>query len=131
MRYQRGMETRGTHTSRAEWQKRIERWRESGLTAEQFATELGINAGTLKYWKYRIGKDSTAGLATEQKPRRSKTPRAASLVEVHAATMIASSSSSSSSSSFVLELREGRRLQIPSQFDAPALERLLSVLERR
>ena len=122
MRYQRGMETRGTHFGRAEWQKRIERWRESGLTAEQFATELGINAGTLKYWKYRIGKDSTAGLATEQKPRRSKTPCAASLVEVHA---------SSSSSSFVLELGEGRRLQIPSQFDAPALQRLLSVLERR
>ena len=121
------METRGTHTSRAEWQKRIERWRESGLTAEQFATELGINAGTLKYWKYRIGKDSkdsTAGLATEQKPRRSKTPRATSLVEVQAATMVAPSS-------FVLELGRDRRLQIPSQFEAPALERLLSVLERR
>lgn len=117
------METRGTHTSRAEWQKRIERWRDSGLTAEQFATELGINAGTLKYWKYRIGKDSTAGVAAEQKPRRSKVPRAASLVEVHAATMVVSSP-------FVLELGETRRLQIPAQFDVPALERLLSVLER-
>jgi len=34
-------------TSRAEWQKRIERWSDSGLSAEQFAAELGINAGTL------------------------------------------------------------------------------------
>jgi hypothetical protein len=37
-------------TSREEWQKRVERWRDSGLTAEQFAGELGINAGTLKFW---------------------------------------------------------------------------------
>jgi hypothetical protein len=44
------METR-THMSRAEWQKRVERWRDSGLSAEQFAAELGINAGTLKYRK--------------------------------------------------------------------------------
>jgi hypothetical protein len=28
----------------------VERWRDSGLTAEQFAGELGINAGTLKFW---------------------------------------------------------------------------------
>lgn len=118
------METRGTHTKRAEWQKRIERWRESGLTAEQFATELGINAGTLKYWKYRIGKNSSAGMALEPKRRPSKAPRAASLVEVHAATIVAASP-------FVLELGEARRLQIPAQFDAPALERLLSVLEPR
>jgi hypothetical protein len=34
--------------SRDEWAKRVERWRDSGLRAEQFAAELGINAGTLK-----------------------------------------------------------------------------------
>jgi hypothetical protein len=39
-----------SRTSAEEWQKRIEQWRESGLTAAQFATELGINAGTLKFW---------------------------------------------------------------------------------
>ena len=65
MRYERGMETQGTRTRRAEWQKRIERWRDSGLTAEQFAAELGINAGTLKFWKYRIGKDAAVGVRRE------------------------------------------------------------------
>jgi hypothetical protein len=29
--------------SAEEWQKRVERWRESGLSADQFAAELGIN----------------------------------------------------------------------------------------
>jgi len=46
-----------------------------------------------------------------------------SLVEVR--------SSVSSTSSFVLELSASRRLQIPAVFDEQALERLLTVLERR
>ena len=116
------METQGSRTSRAEWQKRIERWRDSGLTAEQFAAELGINAGTLRFWKYRIGKDAVV-VASEPKPRASRALRASALVEVHAPTMVASSP-------FVLELGKNRRLQIPSQFDASAFEQLLSVLER-
>jgi hypothetical protein len=115
------METQAPRTSRGEWQKRIERWRDSGLTAEQFAAELGINAGTLRFWKYRLGKDSVV-VASEPKPRTGKAPHPASLVEVHAPTMVASSP-------FLLELGKGRRLQIPSQFDASALERLLSILE--
>ena len=118
------MESQGKRTGRAEWRKRIERWRDSGLSAEQFAAELGINAGTLKYWKYRIGKESTGSVAAKPKPRRGDAPLATSLVEVHAATMVAPSS-------FVLEFGQGRRLQIPSQFDASALERLLSLLEHR
>jgi len=78
---------------RAEWQKRIERWRDSGLSAEQFAAELGINAGTLKYWKYRLGKEARGSVVEEPKRGPGKAPRAASLVEVHAhtATLVASS----------------------------------------
>jgi transposase-like protein len=118
------MESQGKRTGRAEWQKRIERWRDSGLSAEQFAAELGINAGTLKYWKYRLGRHSTDNVVAQPKARRSKAPRASALVELHAATVV-------TSSPFVLELAQDRRLQIPSQFDASALERLLSLLEPR
>jgi len=32
-------------TNREEWRKRVERWKGSGLTAEQFAAEMGSNAG--------------------------------------------------------------------------------------
>jgi transposase-like protein len=118
------MESQGKRTGREEWRKRIERWSDSGLSAEQFAAELGINAGTLKYWKYRLGKESTGSAAAEPKLQRGTAPSVSSLVEVHAATMVAPSS-------FVLELERGRRLQIPSQFDGSTLELLLSLLERR
>ena len=32
---------------REEWAKRVERWRDSGLTTAEFAAELGINPKTL------------------------------------------------------------------------------------
>jgi transposase-like protein len=114
------METQGTRTGREEWRKRIERWRDSGLSAEQFAAEFGINAATLKFWKYRIGKETGGGVASKSK-QQSAALQAASLVEVQAAP-------SSEPTPFVLELGKARRLQIPARFDAHALERLLSLL---
>ena len=30
-------------TSRAEWAKRVERWKESGLPAQEFGAETGVN----------------------------------------------------------------------------------------
>jgi hypothetical protein len=35
--------------SREEWRQRVERWRDSGLTAAPFATETGINPRTLTF----------------------------------------------------------------------------------
>lgn len=60
-------------TGREEWRKRVERWKDSGLTAEQYAAALGIKVSTLKYWKYELGRPM---LAQRDKPARS--PREAS-----------------------------------------------------
>lgn len=38
------------------WAKRIERWRDSGLTATEFAAEVGVNAKSLSHWKWRLHK---------------------------------------------------------------------------
>jgi hypothetical protein len=46
--------------SRAVWAKRVERWRESGLRATEFAAELGVNAATLTQWKYRLAAEARA-----------------------------------------------------------------------
>jgi transposase-like protein len=113
------MESR-ERVGRAEWQKRIERWKDSGLSADQFAAELGINAGTLRYWKYTLEKESRVAVAPKSAPSPA---RAADLVEVRPAVI--------SAAAFELELDTGRKLRIPAQFDADALERLLAVLERR
>ena len=108
-------------TSAEEWQKRIERWRDSGLTADQFAAETGINAGTLRFWGYKLNqaKRETAGIAAPPKKRRRAVR---SFIEVR---------TTASDSSFDLELGNGRRLRVPSGFESEALERLLELLERK
>jgi hypothetical protein len=49
--------------SREVWVKRVERWRESGLRANAFAGELGVNAATLAQWKYRLAAEARNGQA--------------------------------------------------------------------
>ena len=107
-------------TSAEEWQKRVERWRDSGLPAEQFAAELGINAGTLKFWGYKLNKAKreAAGMAAPVKKKRPV--RVPSFVEVR---------TTASAPAFDVELGNGRRLRVPTDFDVDALGRLLSVLE--
>ena len=57
-----------SRTSREVWATRVRRWLESDLTAAEFASELGINAKTLSYWKWRLGKESRESKALAKRP---------------------------------------------------------------
>lgn len=46
--------------SRAIWEKRIERWLESGLTAKEFAREIAVRPNSLGYWKAKLRRDESA-----------------------------------------------------------------------
>ena len=107
-------------TSAEEWQKRVERWRDSGLPADQFAAELGINAGTLKFWGYKLKKSKRESASDVRAVKEMRPAPAPSFVEVRAMT---------SASAFEVELGNGRRVRVPTDFDVDALGRLLSVLE--
>jgi hypothetical protein len=121
--------------AREEWAKRVERWRDSGLTCAEFAAEVGINPRTLTYWKWILGKEARGEKREYSRPRGRKSrvrraidagakPTAASIVdgivEVQAVPRDAR---------FELELGAGRRLRVPASFDAAELRRLLEVLE--
>ena len=110
-----------TRTSREEWRKRVERWRDSGLTAEQFAAEVGINAGTLQFWKYKLKRPE----ARMSRRRRTKVPAAivSSLIEVRPSGSVATETR------FEIELGNGRRVRVPAAFEPGALKSLLAVLE--
>jgi hypothetical protein len=106
---------------RDEWQRRVDRWKDSGLTAKEFAAEMGINAGTLQFWHYKL-KDGERGT---RRPKR-ENPSAAmlsSLVEVRA------SAGAILEQPFEVELRNGRRIKVAAHFEPEALKRLLTVLE--
>ena len=94
----------------------MERWRDSGLSAEQFAAELGINANTLKFWKYKFSLP-----VGEKKPGKGKS-KPLPLVELRTVPVV-------QAAAFDLEVRGGRRVHVPAGFDADALKRLLAVLE--
>jgi hypothetical protein len=36
--------------SRAQWKRRVAQWKKSGLTAEVFGAQQGLNPGTLRWW---------------------------------------------------------------------------------
>ncbi len=107
----------GKRASRDEWRTRVERWKDSGLTAKEFAAETGINAGTLQFWSHKLRKAEPSSTL-----RRTPAPMASSLVEVRPVT-------ATQDLRFEIELGNGRRLRVPTVFDSTALKALLAIVE--
>ena len=108
-------------TRRDEWAERVGRWRRSGLTANEFARSVGINAGTLTYWACRLGRD--------RRLRDAASPRSAVSLPAPQSEFVELLTAGGRDSRFELDLGNGRRLHIPASFEPAALERLLAVLE--
>ncbi len=98
------------------WAKHVEGWRQSGQIAREYAASVGINPLTLKYMKCVL-KKQTRRQAVAVAPKERSMP----LVEVLRAGQM--------DRRFELELAGGKRIRIPSSFEADALRRLLGVLE--
>jgi hypothetical protein len=93
------------------WREHVEQWAASGLTAAQYGERAGVNPRTLGYWKWRLGRDARACVA-------SRTALAA-FVEVRP----------TEDRRFELELAGGRRVRVPASFDSAALRQLIEALE--
>jgi transposase-like protein len=111
---------------REEWAKRVERWKDSGLTAKEFATELGIKPRALMFWKWQLsrgaGHEAKESAPNEvAAPRRARRAKRLPLIELTAPA---------APSAFELDVGGGCRLMIPAKFDAASLRRLLVVLGR-
>jgi transposase-like protein len=70
-----------SQASAEKWSGHIRSWRESGLTAKEFAARVGIKESTFAYWRWKLrsagtgggkaGEDVRAkGRATETQPKR-------------------------------------------------------------
>lgn len=117
--------------SRETWAKRVERWKDSGLSAPEFAREMGFNARTLRYWKWKLGKEgwwrgrrskkATTSLARSSSKKPAAAPQ---FVEVDTAVVAGADR---------LELAIGDRyvVRVPDGFDGDTLRRVLDVVEQR
>jgi transposase-like protein len=129
---------------RATWAKRVERWKRCGLSVAEFAEKIGVNARTLAYWRWRLGRaapreavkkaeaeivPSGAGrarsVATSARPREKSASVALSFIEV------ARRDVEVVHEPFELVLVDGLRVRVPPGFDGEALGRLLDVVEHR
>lgn len=123
------------------WSKRVRGWRESGLSAARYASEIGVSAKALTWWKWQLRKRAAstplraqvqAGHgrrrrikdAHEKRDETTVGPGALSFVELSAA------GEALRTSSFEVVLLSGERVCVPPGFEAQALARVLDVLGR-
>jgi hypothetical protein len=114
-----------TRVGREEWAKRIERWRDSGLTTAEFAAELGINPKTLTYWAWTLKREASGKKRVWPAKKR---PAVSARATTAPGPAFLELPRQGSAARFELEVR-GRRLHIPSAFDAQQLRALLEILE--
>jgi transposase len=124
---------RASAQQRAKW---VERWKESGLTAKEFAAEVGVKASGLYYWRRQLsaaepegsdGRYETAEQSVRSQPtpcakpgKRSATPLPR-FVELPMASV--------TSAPAMLELLLGDvRVRVPSGFDEETLTRVVRAL---
>jgi hypothetical protein len=105
-------------TSRQEWAKRVQCWKDSGLTAHEFAAEIGVKADTLRHWSWQLNHEArnSSGKPPREKPDGKQLP---AFVEV--GTVV------TSHAAFEITLG-GAVVRVPVDFDAAALRRLLDVV---
>ena len=56
--------------AREVWAKRVEQLADSGLTAKEFAAEIGVNANTLAGWKWRLSSRQCSSELRSERTRR-------------------------------------------------------------
>lgn len=110
------------------WSKRVERWRESGLTAQEFAVETGLNKNTLVHWSWKLGRAGDVGPVLPSKKAQWVEVVGVASPDV-ADTPTENSGPIGGGGHFELILGKGRVVRVPTDFDAAALRRLLVALE--
>jgi hypothetical protein len=53
--------------TREVWAKRVERWKDSELTAKEFASEIGVNVHSLLWWRWRLGAEAKGEFSPRQR----------------------------------------------------------------
>jgi transposase len=119
-------------TSREIWAKRVARWKDSGLTATAFATQVGISANSLSWWKWRLGSEVRSPAAKPRRPTRSApgSPAVTKQVTLSPLTFVEMAAPIATDALEVV-MASTVFVRVHPGFDEATLGRLLDVLERR
>lgn len=121
-----------SRTSRAEWAKRVERWKDSGLSAKEYGAEIGVKATTLSYWSWKLRSDG-AGMSDGAKGKSTRrTARRGSVAASGAAgrfVELGPPASCVSQPALDLVLRSGVVVRVTAGFDEATLTRVVRAVE--
>ena len=109
--------------------KRVERWRDSGLSVKEFARELGVNHNTLAGWRYRLGVEERA-CATSKHAGESTARSGATSDERKAIEFVELVRAPAAEQRFEIVAASGWTVRVPAQFDGEELRRLLAIVGR-
>ena len=109
---------------RETWAKRVERWKESGQSAKEFAGKTRINARTLVWWRWRLAAKKAA-----KKPQSSE--RAMQVASPLPPLSFIELTAVAAREPLEIVLPSALRVRVPVGFDDSTLARVLDVLERR
>jgi transposase len=115
--------------TRAEWAKRVERWRDSGLTAKEFAAEIDVTPSSLTFWKWKLRQlqtDTTNRGAAVKLEKRTASESPSQFVR-----LVPMQAPSAQTSALELMLGDGIVLRVPKDFDEPTLVRVVGLLGAR
>jgi transposase len=113
--------------SRAVWAKRVERWKDSGLTAKQFAGELGVSAQSLTFWRWKLRRDgAVAEGGREAVPARKRRSRAAATPTF--VQLVPTACQVPRTSMLEIVLANGLAVRLSPQFDEATLLRVVALL---
>ena len=120
-------------STREEWAARVARWKDSGLTAAEYASEVGISARSLAWWKWRLGSKTRADAAGRVLARRAPEARATTAAATPPISPLTFVEMTATLEADRLEvvLPSSLRVRVRPGFDGATLGRLLDVLEAR
>jgi hypothetical protein len=119
-----------------QWRERIEAWRRSGQTQQEFCRAHGLSAGSFSHWKAELVRREglrasvrVADTAAAGGDRRERSPEALSWSEVR--WPAGAAEVAGDGGGFEIVLPRGWSVRLGPRFEAESLRRLLSVLEER
>ena len=116
---------------RAEWARRVTRWKDSGLPAKEFAAELGINARSLAWWKWQLSKPEAPVAATSPRRGRTRSAPMTALAKTISPMTFVEMTASDIGEPLEIVLPSALRVRVPVGFDDATLARVLDVMDRR
>jgi hypothetical protein len=119
-----------------QWRERIEAWRRSGQTQQEFCRAHGLSVGSFSHWKAELvrreGQRASVRAADAVVPggdRHEGSPEALSWSEVR--WPAGAAEVAEDGGGFEIVLPRGWSVRLGPRFEAESLRRLLSVLEER